>query len=178
MSLPTCVLMFYLAVLTLLSLILNELGVKLPFRMGSVPAGNVVRPAVFYIIEDVIAVDGNGRQEFREAWGKRYEGSKVFRKMVLEVSVVWMLVFFVLAGALMAVVLRMPVMGVYAVGWGAPFPVVGLLVVWTMFYVKAMLGEERKVEGEDSGGNGNVNGNGAERREDGNETTPLLANGA
>jgi hypothetical protein len=32
--------------------------------------------------------------------------------------------------------------------WGAgPFPLAGLLVVWTIFYVKAVLREEEEAEG-------------------------------
>ncbi|KUJ11465.1 uncharacterized protein LY89DRAFT_654090 [Mollisia scopiformis] len=172
-SLPAALLMFFLAVLTLLSLVLNGVGVKLPFRFGSVEKGNVVRPAVFYIVEDVVAVDGNGGVEFREKWGERYEGSVVFRKMVLEVSVVWMVAFFVLSGVFTVLVMWLPVEAVYAVGWAGPFPIAGLMAVWTIYYVKAMLKAEKEAEG-GSVENGNVNGNGQAPRQGGNETTPLL----
>jgi hypothetical protein len=89
--------MFFLSTLTLISLILNALEIKLPFRMGSLDAGNVVRPAVYYIVEDVVAVDGNGGFEYREAFMARYESSKVFRGMIWTLSVLWMLAFYVFA---------------------------------------------------------------------------------
>ena len=142
-SMPAPVLMYFLATLTLLSLALNGLGVKLPFSFGSVDAGNVVRPAIYYIVEDVVAVDGNGGVEYREAFGARYESSAKFRGMIWTLSVVWMLAFYVFAGAFTALVFTLPVAAVYAVGWAGPFPLAGLMAVWTIFYVKSALKEER-----------------------------------
>ncbi|KAF2451721.1 hypothetical protein P171DRAFT_515683 [Karstenula rhodostoma CBS 690.94] len=150
LSLPTALLMSLVATLTLISLVLNVSGWRLPFRFGSVPAGNVLRPAVYYIVEDVVAVDGGGGVEYREAFCKRYESSAVFRRMMFELSVVWMLWFYVFAGVFAALVFRLPVAAVYAVGWAGPFPLVGGVAVWTVFYVRARLREEREgvVEGE------------------------------
>ncbi|CZR60230.1 uncharacterized protein PAC_10126 [Phialocephala subalpina] len=175
-SLPAAVLMFFLATLTLLSLILNATEVKLPFRFGSLEKGNFIRPAVYYIVEDVVAVDGNGGIEYREAWTKRYEQSEVFRKMIFELSLVWMVAFYLLAGVFAVLVMRLPWQAVYAVGWAGPFPVAGLLVVWTIFYVKAMLKEEQRIEELEAGDVG-LDGNGRAPREGGDERTPLLGNG-
>lgn len=150
LSLPTVVLMSLVATLTLISLVLNLSGWRLPFRFGSVSAGNVLRPAVYYIVEDMVAVDGGGGVEYREAFCARYESSALFRRMLFELSVVWMVWFYVLAGVFAVLVFRLPVEAVYAVGWAGPFPLVGLAVAWTVFYVRARLREERDglVEGE------------------------------
>ena len=166
-SLPAAVLMFFLATLTLLSLILNMTGIKLPFRFGSVGKKNVLRPAVYYIVEDVVAVDGNGRIAYRAAFSERYESSEVFRNMIWTLSVVWMLAFYVLSGGVAMLVWKLPKEAVYAVGWAGPFPMAGLLAIWTIFYVRRVLrvegkGEEDRVEGQNEGGN--------------NETAPLLGN--
>lgn len=111
----------------------------------------MLRPAIYYIVEDVVAVDGNGGLEYREAWTKRYEASPVFRKMILELSIAWMLAFYVLAGVFTALVFWLPKEAAYAVGWAGPFPLAGLLAVWTIFYVKYMLKEEAE---EDDGTRG------------------------
>ncbi|KAE8444081.1 hypothetical protein EG329_000863 [Mollisiaceae sp. DMI_Dod_QoI] len=174
-SLPAAVLMFFLATLTLLSLTLNGLEIKLPFRFGSVEKGNVVRPAIYYIVEDVVAVDGNGGIEYREAWTRRYENSEVFRKMILELSVVWMLAFYVFAAVFTVLVFWLPKEAVYAVGWAGPFPLVGLMAVWTIFYVKAMLREEETIEDEGESPEP-INGNGRVPRAGGDERDPLLEN--
>lgn len=124
--------------------------VKLPFRFGSSSPGTVIRPAIFYIVEDVVAVDGNGGIEYREAFGARYEGSEIFRNMIWNLSMAWMLSFFVLGAVVTVLVLLLPVASVYAVGWAGPFPVAAVIAVLTIFYVRAVL----RVEGKEVGGEG------------------------
>lgn len=148
-SMPAPLLMYFLATLTLLSLILNGFKVRLPFRFGSLEAGNIVRPAVYYVVEDVVAVDGNGGIEYREAFTARYESSPVFQKMIWTLSVVWMLAFYVFAGVFTVLVFTLPKAAVYAVGWAGPFPLAGLMAVGTIFYVKSILKEERKAKDDD-----------------------------
>lgn len=145
-SLPASVLMFYLATLTLLSLVLNALNIALPFHFGSVEAGNVVRPAIYYIVEDVVAVDGFGGIEYRQAFMRRYENSPLFRQMIQRLSVVWTLAFFTLAAIFAAFVFRLPKAAVYAVGWAGPFPLGGLMALGTVLYVQSSLKEERRLE--------------------------------
>jgi hypothetical protein len=144
LSLPAALLMYLVATLTLLSLILNWSGVKLPFRMGSTEKGNIVKPAIFYIVEDVVAVDGEGGIEYRTAFNARYESSPVFRKMIWDLSVVWMLYFYVFAILFNVLVSVLPVEAVYAVGWAGPFPLAGLMAIWTTYYVKRQLKKEKE----------------------------------
>jgi hypothetical protein len=143
-SLPTAVLMYLVATLTLLSLVLNHLELKLPFRFGSLDAGNVVNPAIFYIVEDIVAVDGGGGVEYRKAFVARYDSSSIFRRMIWDLSVVWMLYFYVLAVLFTVLVFMLPKVAVYAVGWAGPFPLVGLITIWTIFYVKSVLRREKE----------------------------------
>jgi hypothetical protein len=149
-SLPAALLMFILATLTLLSLILNWTGIKLTFRLGSIEKDKIVKPAISYIVEDVVAVDGNGGLAYRQALSDRYESSEVFRNMIWTLSVVWMLAFYVLAGIFAGLVWVLPVAAVYAVGWAGPFPVAGVLAGWTIWYVRGVLRVEGK--GEESEG--------------------------
>jgi hypothetical protein len=145
-SLPASLLMFFLATLTALSLILNGLNIKLPFRFGSLDAGNVLRPAVYYIVEDVVAVDGNGGIEYREAFTARYNGSPIFRQMIWTLSVLWMVAFYIFSIVFAILVFQLPMAAVYAVGWAGPFPLGGLMAVWTIFYVRFVLEEEENAE--------------------------------
>jgi hypothetical protein len=140
-----------LSTLTLLSLIGNALNVHLPFRFGSSEPGTIIRPAIFYIVEDVVAVDGNGGLAYREAFNARYESSEMFRNMIWNLSVCWMLAFYVMGAVVAVLVLILPVASVYAVGWAAPFPVVGLMVGATIFYVQGILRKEGKDGGEGEG---------------------------
>ncbi|KAF2803389.1 uncharacterized protein BDZ99DRAFT_482228 [Mytilinidion resinicola] len=143
-SLPAAVLMYLVATLALLSLALSRLELKLPFRFGSLDAGNVVRPAIFYIVEDIVAVDGGGGLEYRKAFIARYDSSPIFRRMIWDLSVVWMLYFYVFAVLLTVLVFTLPKAAVYVVGWAGPFPFAGLLAIWTIFHVKSELRKERK----------------------------------
>jgi hypothetical protein len=136
--------MYLVATLTLLSLALNRLEWKLPFRFGSLDAGNVLRPAIFYIVEDIVAVDGGGGVEYRKAFVARYDSSPIFRRMIWDLSVVWMLYFYVFAVLFTVLVFTLPKAAVYAVGWAGPFPLAGLMAIWTIFYVKSQLRKERK----------------------------------
>ncbi|KAL3426364.1 hypothetical protein PVAG01_03155 [Phlyctema vagabunda] len=145
-SMPAPFLMFFLATLTLLSLILNIFQIKLPFRFGSLDAGEVVRPAIYYIVEDVVAVDGNGGLEYREAFKARYERSPAFRRMIWTLSLVWMVAFYIFTGLFTVLVFRLPKAAVYAVGWAGPFPLAGLMALWTIFYVRSSLREEEQAE--------------------------------
>jgi hypothetical protein len=173
-SMPASVLMYLLATLTMVSLILNGFKVKLPFRFGSLDAGNMVRPAVYYIVEDVVAVDGNGGIEYRKALTARYESSPIFQKMMWTLSLVWMVAFYIFAGVFTILVFRLPKAAVYAVGWAGPFPLAGFMAVWTIFYVKSNLKEERDAkEGDESCEP--INGQHRRApRQSGDETDPLL----
>ena len=143
LSLPASLLMYLVATLTLLSLVLNWSGWKVPFRFGSTAPNMPLKPAVFYIVEDVVAVDGHGGLDYRIAINERYYSSEVFQKLMWDVSVVWMLWFYVWAVLFTILVWRLPVVAVYAVGWAGPFPFTGLLAIWTTYYVKAALRRER-----------------------------------
>ena len=121
---------------------------------------------VILLLDGVAAVDGNGGIEYREAFNARYEGSEVFRNMIWNLSVCWMLAFYVLGAVVIVLVLELPVASVYAVGWAGPFPVAGLMVVTTIFYVKSVLRLEGK---EENGGDGRVADD---------ESAPLLSGGS
>jgi hypothetical protein len=165
-SLPAALLMFILATLTLLSLILNWTGIELSFRLGSIEKAKPVNPALYYIISDVVAVDGNGGLAYRQALSERYGSSQVFRNMIWTLSVVWMVSFYILAGICAGLVWVLPVAAVYAVGWAGPFPVAGVLAGWTIWYVRGVL----RVEGREEEGRQGRNGGGE------GERAPLLGN--
>ena len=60
-----------------------------PVRLSSVPAGAPVRPPVYVIVEDVVAVNGGGGKAYRRAINARYLASPVFRRLMNEMSWFW-----------------------------------------------------------------------------------------
>ena len=65
--------------------------VRLPFRVSSVLKGDLVQPALYCIVEDVVAKDGDFGLEWREVWNARYLASPrgTRRKLLLDLSWVW-----------------------------------------------------------------------------------------
>lgn len=142
--------------------------IKIPFRFGSVDENHILRPAIFYMVEDVVAVDGEGGMEYRQAFNSRYEESLIFRNMIWKLSVAWMVEFYLMAILVTMLVMRLPVVAVYAVGWAAPFPIAAIMAMATIYFVKRELRRERDLEEEEYDG---VDG---ERLEDESPDAPLL----
>jgi len=150
-AMPLPSLMILLATLLLISLVLNVLAVKAPFRLGSTGKGEAeVRPAIFYVVEDVVAVDGNGRNEYRADFNARYASSPIFEEMMFRLSMVWMVVFYVAGASFTAMIWVLSGKGQDAqmvalgISWAGPFALGGLLAWGTIVYVQACLRRESK----------------------------------
>lgn len=118
--------------------------VPAPCRISSIPKGAQLRPGIYSIIEDVIAVDGSGGTDFREALNRRYEASHVFRAMLRRLGEFWAI------GAQSAAVLTTILVftldskdAAYVIGWTLPFIWAGIWVGATWWYVRRKLAEER-----------------------------------
>ena len=84
-----------------LELSLLELGyiyrLPSPFRISSLTRGQTMRPAIYFIVEDIVAVDGDGGTAFRARLNQRYEASPYFRQMLHRLSLFWALPAIVVA---------------------------------------------------------------------------------
>lgn len=150
-AMPVPSLLLLLATLLSISLVLNTLHIKAPFRLGSTGKGEaVVRPAIYYVVEDVVAVDGNGGETYRTAFNARYTSSSAFRSMIYNLSVVWMVVFYIIGALLTILIWVFANRGVKAqmialgISWAGPFLIGGFLAWGTTLYVKKFLKMERK----------------------------------
>lgn len=65
---------------------LTIFGVPLPFRFSSVGKGEPWRPAIYFLWEDLTAVDGGGGAEFRARLDLRYRSSPPFRSMLRDLG--------------------------------------------------------------------------------------------
>ena len=88
-SLPTSILLLYVCFELLLVQVLEAMGVRAPFRFSSIAPGDTLRPGVYVIVEDVVAVDGKQGREFRQAWSDRYEASPIFRSHLHRMNLLW-----------------------------------------------------------------------------------------
>lgn len=113
---PAPSLLFVVGVLLVISWVMRALGMRTPFRVSSLPAGTPTRPLVYTLMEDIVAVDGNGGQEWRAALNDRYEASPIFRQMLDRLNVFWGFGAVVLAIGLTAAIFIASVTVAYGLG--------------------------------------------------------------
>lgn len=82
--------------------ILYLLGKPAPFCISSIRKGDPMRPAIYPLLEDVVAVDGKGGTRFRVRLDQRYKTSPPFRNMLHRVTMLWVIPQVVVAGGTLA----------------------------------------------------------------------------
>ena len=144
-SMPASTLMYEMAVLGIITLVVQSMNIRVPFRIGSFPAGSTMRPLIYYLIEDIVAVEGGGCTEYRTALNERYESSSMFRNMLWVLTWVWTIGYFLVAGGVTAVVFTVKAEVAYGVGWAVPVLFSAVLAMGTIVYVKRCLSLEKRV---------------------------------
>lgn len=115
-----------------------------PVRMSSIPKGAQLRPAIYSMIEDVVAVDGSGGTEYREALNRRYEASHVFRSLLRRLGVFWAVGAEAMAMLTTILIFTIGPEAAYVVGWSAPFVWAAIWTGITIYYAKYMLKKEQQ----------------------------------
>ena len=125
--------------------LLDALGVKSIVRISSLPRGSRVRPGIYTIMEDVIAVDTGKGRKWREALNARYEASSNFRRMIRVLNWFWAIPALLIGGGTSAAVWiqEVPREVAYGIGWGVPPAWTVVWVAITIIYVQRCLKEEK-----------------------------------
>ena len=89
LSLPAPAILFCLGGSVFAITIWSLAGLKAPFRISSTGKGEQVLPGVYYLMEDIVAVNANAGRPFREALAARYRASPRFRQMIRNQSLFW-----------------------------------------------------------------------------------------
>ncbi|KAJ3751839.1 hypothetical protein EV360DRAFT_89313 [Lentinula raphanica] len=110
-------------VVFIFSLIAYHYKWRLPVRCSSEPVGSLMKPAVFYCIEDVGAVDFMHGRKFRQRVHTRYESSPPFRQLMTELTVYWVICGAIYCGLTAAVTWAATLN--FAFGW-----VLGQFFIW------------------------------------------------
>jgi hypothetical protein len=79
-------------------------GRPAPFRISSTDKGGQVKPGVYTLLEDIVAVDGGAGRPYREALEARYCASPRFRKLMRDLSLFWSISALLIGGACTVVV--------------------------------------------------------------------------
>jgi hypothetical protein len=119
-------------------------AMRLPVRVSSLPPGRPLPPLAYMYVEDVIAVDGGGGNEFRQAWRTRYEESRVMRRIIRDASVGWGLTGVLFGTALIVIDWTVAVDPAYGVSYGLPWlwAILGTLLTW--YFVSRSLAHEHR----------------------------------
>jgi len=130
-----------------LTYVLARAEVRIPIRFSSLPAGTPCRPAVYSLIEDITAVDGAAGAPFRDRLNVRYELSALFRKLLLDVTLVLGTGFLIQTGLQILIIFvtkeEVFVGASTALLWGW----CGLSACWAIPFTRKRLEQERMVWG-------------------------------
>lgn len=95
---------------------LSARGAPALVRISSVAKGEPTPPFVLPLIEDVVAVDGDGKQAYRQRLMERWRVSRRFRAMIIGLNWFWAIGSLVFGTGLMVVVWTTPEKVAYGVG--------------------------------------------------------------
>ncbi|KAJ6258821.1 hypothetical protein Dda_6875 [Drechslerella dactyloides] len=147
MAMPMPTIIFNLSWQLLLSDYLHEHKFRTPFRISSTPKGDIWPRFIYVIIEDVIAVDCNGKREWRQAWRDRVAASKPMRETLKRLSTFWAVGGLIVSGLCWGLLWGFDSMSGqeagYALGWLLPWAWIVPSSIFTTFYVKKRLKDER-----------------------------------
>ena len=122
--------------------VMHHFRLPTPLRISSQPKGAVPKPGIYFIIEDVISVDGYGTAAFRDSLANRYESSIVFRQMLSRLSIAWWSSGMVAAVLTTVLVFTLSKDAAFVVGWSVPFVWAGIWASGTIIYVRKELKRE------------------------------------
>ncbi|EOA84399.1 hypothetical protein ACJQWK_01229 [Exserohilum turcicum] len=114
-----------------------------PFRISSVARGENLRPAIYPLIEDIIAVDGDGGTAYRMRLNQRYEASPYFRLMLHRLSMFWALPALLMAVGTTYMIFSVRRDTAYVLGWFVPFIWSGIWSIVTTKWVQRDLEVEQ-----------------------------------
>lgn len=130
LSLP--ILMLQVCLQMVLLVPLSAMHVRAPFRFSSIGRGEVLKPAVYVIAEDVVAVDAKQGDVFRAQWKARYESSQPFRNLLTRLDLLWGVSGTLVGGGIIAVIFAVKQTDVgWAVGKSSPIPSASRLLIHT-----------------------------------------------
>ncbi|KAL2827115.1 hypothetical protein BJY01DRAFT_229263 [Aspergillus pseudoustus] len=143
-SLPPSILLVQVGLTLVIVGVLAKLGVRQPFPVSSTPAGQIFRPGILVIIEDVVAVDGGRGKLYRAALLERFASSPRFQRLMVDLNWFWGFGGFVMGVILIAVLSSVHAETfAYGLGWTIPWIWAAVWAVITTKWVKSALREEK-----------------------------------
>lgn len=146
-SIPLTMLILYVCLELLIAQGFTTFGIRAPFRISSIAPGETVKPGVYVIAEDVVAVDAKQGRAFREAFRARYEASPAMRSHLQRLDLMWgasgLMVVAIVFGVVFGVENKL--VG-YGVGWALPWVWAGSMALITFRMGSNLLRKEREMQ--------------------------------
>ncbi|KAJ9656856.1 hypothetical protein H2201_008418 [Coniosporium apollinis] len=149
LAMPVSSMVFAFGVEMLVMDVLRIAGYRSPVRISSLPRGSPLRPGIYSIIEDIVAVDGSGGTEFRQRLNLRYQASKMFRQMLHRLTLFWGFGACIIAAITTTLIFTIQKDAAYVVGWVIPFLWAGIWAIITTKWVQRSLAEEYRMWAEE-----------------------------
>jgi hypothetical protein len=125
---------------------------RLPCRISSDGKGERCKPFAYYVVEDFVAVDAGQGRRWRGELRERWEESPVFRRLIWDVNMWWVLGGIVFIGALAGVTWGLPFNIAYGLSFGLLFIWIGIWALVTWWWVGRGLRKEREWFARQTGG--------------------------
>ncbi|KAG9239857.1 hypothetical protein BJ878DRAFT_530347 [Calycina marina] len=144
LSMPGPAILFCLSGPIFFLSVFNMFGWKAPFQISSTKKGDLVLPGVYYILEDIVAVNAGGGRPFREGLAARYNASPIFRKMLRDQSWFWSVggILMGIACTIVVCIQEVKKEVAYGIGWGVPFLWAGIWAAITVTWVRSVMHRE------------------------------------
>ena len=108
-ALPLSLLVAQVCIQLLGVYIMSSAGLAYPFTASSMKKGTrPFRPALYTIVEDIVAVDGGKGTAFRRTWDRRYQRSPDTRALLGHLSLFWGCSGLTLSAAMIVVIFVVP----------------------------------------------------------------------
>ncbi|GLB21278.1 hypothetical protein AtubIFM61612_011237 [Aspergillus tubingensis] len=143
LAMPVPSLFFIFSIEMLIFEFMHVLKMSVPFRISSIAKGDPMRPALYPLLEDIIAVDGNGGTEFRDRLDQRYNASPPFRNMLHRLTILWMVPQMLVAGGTLAGIVIADHELAYTLGWSVPAIWAGIWAMVMVICIRVELRRER-----------------------------------
>jgi len=133
----------FLAGFAVLTAAVSAVPFRLLWRVSSDGRGERCKPFVYYVIEDFVAVDAGQTRRYRRELQARWNASPVFRRLIRDVNMWWIVGGVVFTGALAGITWRLPFEVAYGLSFGVLFLWIGIWALGTWLWVRRELRRER-----------------------------------
>lgn len=145
MALPLSLLILQVSLQILVAWVMRLAGLRYPFRFSSLRKGDAVRPAIYTIIEDIVAVDGKLGTAYRASLSQAYEGRQAVRAILCRLDLLWGVSGVCIGGMNVALIFALKNVDIaWVIGWSVPWAWAVVCTILSIIETRVMCKLENK----------------------------------